>query len=113
MEATAAERTAAVSDVLDRLVAAKVGPDKSAEPKKTVESIELKPDEDVLSRLTEDEQKSTEPLQQQSEERQDDAQKQQDVRKGLLDELVGGQDSAEQQKSDRNDGKRSGDDKNG
>jgi ABC-2 type transport system ATP-binding protein len=113
MEATAAQRAAAVADVLDRLVAAKVGPDKSAGPKKAVESLELKPDEDILSKLAEDKQKSTEPLQQQSKERQDDAQKQQDIRKGLLDKLVDGQNSAGQQKSDRKGGERSGDDKNG
>lgn len=88
MEATAAQRAAAVSDVLDRLVAAKVGPDKSAEPKKAVETIELKPDENVLSRLTEDRQKDIEPPKQQSREQQKDEPKQEDVRKELLDKLV-------------------------
>jgi ABC-2 type transport system ATP-binding protein len=88
MEATAAERTAAVSDVLDRLVAAKVEPEKSIEPPKAVKPIELKPDEGILSRLTEVEQKPAQPPQQQSKEQQDDTQKPQDVRKELLDKLV-------------------------
>ncbi len=88
MEATAAERAAAVSDVLDRLVAAKVEPEKSTEPPKAVKPIELKPDEGILSRLTEVEQKPAQPPQQQSKEQQDDIQKPQDVRKKLLDKLV-------------------------
>jgi ABC-2 type transport system ATP-binding protein len=88
MEATAAEMAAAVSDVLDRLVAAKVEPAESAEPQKIVESIELKPDEDVLSRLTIDKQKDVKPPSQADEKRQEDIQKQQDVSKELLDKLV-------------------------
>jgi len=88
MEATAADMAAAVSDVLDRLVAAKVEPAESAEPQKIVESIELKPDEDVLSRLTIDKQKDVKPPSQADEKRQEDIQKQQDVSKELLDKLV-------------------------
>ena len=48
IDVTEAERTAAVSDVLDRLVAAKVESGKSAEPQRPAETIKLKPDEDVL-----------------------------------------------------------------
>lgn len=88
IEATAAERAAAVSNVLDRLVAAKIRPDESAEPKKMVESIELKPAEDVLGRLTGDKQKSIGLPNQQNKEQQRDEQKPQDVKKELLDKLV-------------------------
>jgi ABC-2 type transport system ATP-binding protein len=88
MEDTVAERVAAVSDVLDRLVAAKVEPVKSTEPQKTVESIELESVKDVLSQLTIDKQKSIEPPSQQTEKRQEDEQKPQDIRKELLDKLV-------------------------
>lgn len=88
MDGSAAERVAAVSDVLDRLVAAKVEPIKSTEPQKTVESIELESAKDVLSRLTRDKQKSIEPPSQQTEKRQQDEQKPKDVGKELLDKLV-------------------------
>ena len=98
MEATTADRAAAVSDVLDRLVAAKVEPEKLTEPQKVLKTIELKPDEDVLSRLAEDKQEDIEPPSQQDKGQQPDIQKQQDVRKELLDKLVDD---------------RSGDDKNG
>jgi len=90
MEVTAAESAAAVSDVLDRLVAARVEPEKLTEPQKVLKPIELKPDEDILSRLTEDEQEDIKPPSQQVEEQQPDIQKQkqQDVGKEFLDKLV-------------------------
>lgn len=119
MDATAAERTAAVANVLDRLVAAKVEPDKLTKPPKTVETIELKPDENILSRLTEDEQQDSAPPPQTTKQ-QVDKQDRGDVEKGVLDELVAGQDSVEQQESDDNGSTSSpqadrqpGDDKNG
>jgi hypothetical protein len=119
MDATAAERTAAVANVLDRLVAAKVEPDKLTKPPKTVETIELKPDKNILSRLTEDEQQDSAPPPQTTKQ-QVDEQDRGDVEKGVLDELVAGQDSAEQQESDDNGSTSSpqadrqpGDDKNG
>jgi hypothetical protein len=119
MDATDAERTAAVANVLDRLVTAQVAPDKSAQTQRNVETIELKPDENILSRLTEDKQKDTAPPQQPVTEQQTAEQTRQALKKGLLDELVGGQstgqtaDSMEKQESDRDSGRQSGDDKNG
>jgi ABC-2 type transport system ATP-binding protein len=106
MEATAAEGAAAVSDVLDRLVAAKVEPEKLTEPQKVLKPIELKPDEDVLTPLLsceskkggEDKQEDIEPPSQQDKGQQPDIPKQQDAGKELLDKLVDDQ---------------SGDDKNG
>ena len=113
LELTQAQRTAAVADILDKLVAAKVEPDKAAEQQKPVETIEIKPAEDVLGRLTADEQKGSELSQQQGIKRQAAEQKRQDIKKEFLDKLVGGQDSAQKQKPDADGVGRSGDDENG
>jgi ABC-2 type transport system ATP-binding protein len=115
LELTQAQRTAAVADILDKLVAAKVEPDKAAEQQKLVETIEIKPAEDVLGRLTTDtdEQKGSELSQQQGIKRQAAEQKRQDIKKEFLDELVGGQDSAQKQKPDADGVGQSGDDENG
>jgi hypothetical protein len=97
MEATAAERAAAVSDVLDRLVAAKLSPAESAGPQRIVKPVELKPDEDVLSKLTEEKQgdikpptsaSSVEPGRQDDKKQQPDKEKQADAGKEILDKLV-------------------------
>ncbi|MGA2914479.1 MAG: ABC transporter ATP-binding protein [Sedimentisphaerales bacterium] len=87
IEASEAERVAAVSNVLDRLVAAKVESAKSAEPQKPVETIKLKQDEDVLGKLTQETEKKieTEPVIRQE---QDESAKQGDIKKDLLDKLV-------------------------
>ena len=113
LELTQAQRTAAVADILDRLVAAKVEPDRAAEQQKPVETIEMKPAEDVLSQLTANERKDSELPQQQGIKQQVAERRQQDIKKGFLDELVGGQDSAQKQKPDGDGIKRSGDDENG
>ena len=113
LELTQAQRTAAVTDILDRLVAAKVEPGKAAEQKKPVETIEIKPAEDVLSRLTVDERKDFKPPPQRDREQQAAEQKQQDVKKDFLDELVDGQDSAQKQKLGGDNVGQSGDDENG
>ena len=94
LEATQAEMSAAVADVLDRLVAAKVEPQKQAEIKKSVETIEIKPDRSILTKLTEDGGKDLTTPVSKVEQVQPAPQKQDGVKKGILDELVGGQDSA-------------------
>ena len=94
LEATQAEMSAAVADVLDRLVAAKVEPQKQAEIKKSVETIEIKPDRSILTKLTEDGGKDLTMPVSKVEQVQPAPQKQDGVKKGILDELVGGQDSA-------------------
>src|SRR4030042_1887668 len=81
LELTQAQRTAAVADILDKLVAAKVEPDRAAEQQKPIETIEIKPAEDVLSRLTADERKSSEPPQQRDREQRTAEQEQQDIKK--------------------------------
>ena len=113
LELTQAQRTAAVADILDRLVAAKVEPNKAVEQQKPVETIEIKPAEDVLSRLTGDEQEDSEPPQQQGIKQQTAEQKRQNIKKEFLDELVDGQDSAQKQKPGRDGIGQSGDDENG
>jgi hypothetical protein len=61
-----------------------------------------------LNRLTEDKQKDTAPPPQHITEQQTAEQSQQEIKKGLLDELVEGQDSAERQKSGDNGGEQLG-----
>lgn len=88
MEATAAERAAAVSDVLDRLVAAKLEPQKPAESQKGLEPVEIKPDEDILSKLAEGERQDIEPPARQDKQQPPEIQKPPDNGKELLDKLV-------------------------
>jgi hypothetical protein len=113
LELTQAQRTAAVAGILDRLVAAKVEPDRVAGQKKPVETVEIKPAEDVLSRLTVDERKDSKPPPQRDREQQTAEQEQRNIKKNLLNELVDGQNSTQKQKPDADDIKRSGDDENG
>ncbi|MBN1787795.1 MAG: ABC transporter ATP-binding protein [Sedimentisphaerales bacterium] len=104
LDATVAERTAAVANVLDKLINAKVESGGPAEPQRKVETVRLKPNEDVLSQLTEDTQQDAMSPSQTAEPRPDQQAREQ-IEKEVLDELVEGQDSAE--------GQESGDDKNG
>jgi ABC-2 type transport system ATP-binding protein len=113
LELTQAQRTAAVADILDRLVAAKIEPDSAAQQRMPVETKEIKQDEDVLSRLAADEQEPSGPSHQQDIRQQTDEQKQQDIKKEFLDKLVGRQDSPQKQKPDGKGADRSEDDENG
>ncbi len=102
IEATDAQRVAAVSDVLDRLVAAKIEPNKKTQQAEA-ETIEAGPDLDVLSKLAQQaSQKISEPVEQKSLE-ENEPQSQDGIKKDLLNELTKPKDLTEQlKKKDKN-----------
>jgi ABC-2 type transport system ATP-binding protein len=87
IDATDAQRTAAVSDVLDKLVAAKIEPQKKS-PQPEAETSKVSPDFDVLSKLTQQTaQQTTEPVEQEPKE-ENEPQFMGGIKKDLLDELA-------------------------
>ncbi|PKL48982.1 MAG: hypothetical protein CVV39_03635, partial [Planctomycetes bacterium HGW-Planctomycetes-1] len=87
LEATDAERAAAVSNVLDKLVAAEIEPQR--ETKRTeAETLKIKPDYDVLSELTKEPQQTTEPVSQEDKDKSAKIDRQDEIRKNMLDELT-------------------------
>lgn len=99
LEATQAEAAAAVSDVLDRLVSAKVETQKQTEIKKAVETIAIEPDKSILTKLTQSgDEILTTPVSK-IDKPADETQKPENIKKSILDELVGRQDLAEDEKN--------------
>jgi hypothetical protein len=87
IEATDAQRVAAVSDVLDRLVTAKIEPNKKIQQAEA-ETIKAGPDYDVLSKLAQQaSQQITEPVEQKPPE-ENKPQSQDGIKKDLLNELI-------------------------
>jgi ABC-2 type transport system ATP-binding protein len=87
IEATDAQRVAAVSDVLDRLVAAKIEPQTQKTQQAEAETIKTGPDLDVLSKLAQQaSQQITEPVEKPPQE--NEPQFRDDIKKDLLNELT-------------------------
>jgi ABC-2 type transport system ATP-binding protein len=90
LEVSDAERAAAISDVLDKLVSAKIEPQKKIEMAE-VETLKITPDYDALSKLTQESGQMTEPVVQdrKNEPAQITQPSQQDgIKKDILDELT-------------------------
>ena len=97
IDATDAQRIAAVSDVLDRLVTAKIEPHKKTQQAEA-ETIQTGPDCDVLSKLAQQaSQKITEPVEQKPAE-ENEPQSQDGIKKDLLDKLTKSKDLTERLK---------------
>ena len=88
IEMTELERAAAVSNVLDKLVSAKVERQAATEQVKEVETTPVSPDYDILNNLTKESEQviETEPVVPQE---LDESAKQDEIKKNILDELTG------------------------
>ena len=88
IEMTELERAAAVSNVLDKLVSAKVERQAATEQVKEVETTPVSPDYDILNNLTKESEQviETEPVVPQEP---DESAKQDEIKKNILDELTG------------------------
>lgn len=89
LEATQEEMSAAIADVLDKLVAAKVEPQKPAEAKRAVDTVAIEPDRNILSKLTEDSREDLTSSVPEIEQPKPAEQKQDSIKKDILNELLG------------------------
>ena len=87
LEATDIERAVAISNVLDKLVAAKIEPQK--ETKQTeAETVKIKPDYDILGKLAQEPQQTTKSVSQENKGESAKIERQDDIKKDMLDELT-------------------------
>lgn len=87
LEGTDAQRAAAMSDVLDKLVAAKVEPQKEAE-RAEVETVKIRPDNDILDKLAQAPQPMTEPVARDKQDEPLQIERQDEVKKDILEDLT-------------------------
>jgi hypothetical protein len=89
LEVTQEEMSAAMADVLDKLVAAKVETQKPAEAKRPVETIAVEPDRNILNKLTKENPEDLTTSVPKVEQSEPAVQKQDSIKKDILDELLG------------------------